>query len=201
MMLDRSSTFRSQQRGGLTIVMALVLVGVMGAATFSLSRNAIRELSMAGTIIQGNKAAAAADAGLDWVIIWGQGGVKVSDFTAASPSASQNKLLSDMKTTLSSTSGYPPTTILGKGVEAMSLNWGTATTDQNFDIEFRFLGALPAGRQGGGSSDNSGASGGTKVGGASGDYVWRVLSTGRAKPQDGQTYQAQRELIATLPPF
>lgn len=198
---DRSSFFRSQQQGGLTIVMALVLVGVMGAATFSLSRNAIRELSMAGTIIQGNKAAAAADAGLDWVIIWGQGGVKVSDFTAASPSASQKQLLSDMRTTLSSTSGYPPTTILGKGVEAMSLNWGTATTDQNFDIEFRFLGALPAGRQGGGSSDNSGASGGTKVGGASGDYVWRVLSTGRAKPQDGQTYQAQRELIATLPPF
>lgn len=196
-----SSLLRTRQQGGLTIVMALVLVGVMGAATFSLSRNAIRELSMAGTIIQGNKAGAAADAGLDWVITWGQGGVKLADFTAANPSASQNKMLSDMKGTLSSTTGYPATTILGKGVQAMSLNWGTATTDQNFDLEFRFLGALPAGRQGGGSSDNSGASGGTKVSGATGDYVWRVLSTGRATPNLGQTFQAQRELVATLPPF
>ncbi len=196
-----ASSRRTRQQGGLTIIMALVLVGVMGAATFSLSRNAIRELSMAGTIIQGNKAGASADAGLDWVIIWGQGGVKFSDFTAATPSVSQTKMIQDMKDTLSSTTGYPATVILGSGKQAMSLNWGTATTDQNFDLEFRFLGALPAGRQGGGSSDNSGASGGTKVSGATGDYVWRVLSTGRATPNQGQTFQAQRELVATLPPF
>lgn len=191
-----------RQRGGLTIIMALVLVGVMGAATFSLSRNAIRELSTAGAIIQGSKASAAADAGLDWVIIWGQGGVKLSDFTAATPSAQQSNLITKMKESISPTLGYPSFTLAGSGVAAMSMNVGAATTDQNFDVEFRFLGNLPSGRQSGGSSDNSGASGGTKGGtGSLGDYVWRVLATGRATPQNGQTYQAQRELVSTLPPF
>ncbi len=197
---------RKKQEGGLTIIMALVLVGVMGAATFSLSRNAIRELSMAGTIIQGEKAAAAADAGLDWVIIWGQGGVNNAAFTAAGPLTSQTSLLKGIKDTLASTTGlYPPVLISGGGNSAMSLYQGktlaTAATDQNFDIEVWFLGSLPASRSGGGSSDNSGASGGTKVTSSTGDYFWRVVSVGHATPKDGLTYQAQRELIATMPPF
>jgi hypothetical protein len=199
---DSLSSFRAQQQGGLTIVMALVLVGVLGAATFSLSRNAIRELSMAGTIIQGNKAAAAADAGLDWVIIWGQGAVKLSDFTAASPGTKELYLLGSMKNTIASSTGYPAVTIASANDPAMRLDQGgTARTQQDFDIEYRFLGTLPAGRTGGGSSDNSGASGGTKVGGATGDYFWRFLATGHATPENAQTYQAQRELAATLPPF
>ncbi len=199
---DCASLFRSRQQGGLTIIMALVLVAVMGAATFSLSRNAIRELSMAGTIIQGNKAAAAADAGLDWVIIWGQGGVKLADFTAAAPAVRELYLLNSMKNTLASTIGYPAVTILAGNDAAMTLNQeGAAKTRQDFDIEYRYLGTLPAGRTGGGTSDNSGASGGTKVGGASGDYFWRFLATGRATPENAQTYQSQRELVATLPPF
>ncbi len=198
-----NSSFRHRQRGGLTIVMALVLVAVLGAATFSLSRNTIRELSMAGTIIQGEKAAAAADAGLDWVIIWGQGGVSQSAFTLATPGASQLTFLAGIKSTLASSTGlYPPVEILGSNVPEMSLNRSTAAnTDQNFDIQFWFLGPLPAARSGGGSTDNSGASGGTKVSSATGDYFWRVVSTGHATPKNGLTYQSQRELIATLPPF
>lgn len=199
MVPDSFPTYRFRQQGGLTIIMALVLVAVMGAATFSLSRNAIRELSMAGTVIQGERASAAADAGLDWVIIWGQGGVNNAAFTAAIPGDSPKNLLQGMKDILASSTGYNPLSLPGTSALDMALT--QANNAQNFDIEVRYLGSLPAGRQGGGSSDNSGASGGTKVGGASGDYLWRVLSTGRATPKDGQTYQAQRELVATLPPF
>jgi len=196
---DRLSSFRAPQQGGLTIIMALVLVGVMGAATFSLSRNAIRELSMAGTIIQGNKAAAAADAGLDWVIIWGQGAVNEPSFLGATPSSKATSLLSMIKTTIASTTGYPAVTITAGGDASMEM--GSAATKQDFDIEGRFLGTLPPGRTGGGSSDNSGASGGTKVSGSSGEYFWRYLSTGRATPTGAATFQSQRELVATLPPF
>lgn len=195
------TSFRTRQQGGLTIIMALVLVGVMGAATFSLSRNAIRELSMAGTIVQGNKAAASADAGLDWVIIWGQGAVNEASFTSATPSAKETALLKMIKDTIASTTGHPPVTLASGGDAAMSLNQVGSAHIQDFDIEARYLGNLPAGRTGGGSSDNSGASGGTKVGGASGDYFWRFLSTGRATPTGAATFQAQRELVATLPPF
>lgn len=199
---DSLSSFRVRQQGGLTIIMALVLVGVMGAATFSLSRNAIRELSMAGTLIQGNKAAAAADAGLDWVIIWGQGAVNEASFTSATPSSKETALLKMIKDTIASTTGYPAATIIGVGDASMTLDHqGAASTKQDFDIEARFLGTLPAGRTGGGSSDNSGASGGTKVGGATGEYFWRFLSTGRATPTGAATFQSQRELVATLPPF
>lgn len=199
---SRSASFRHRQRGGLTIVMALVLVGVLGAATFSLSRNAIRELSMAGTIIQGNKAGAAADAGLDWVIIWGQGANKQADFVAAVPASKELSLLYSLKTTLASSTGYPAVSITASSDATMTLNQsGAAKTLQDFDIEMRFLGTLPSGRTGGGSSDNTGASGGTKVSGASGDYFWRFLATGRATPLNAQTYLAQRELVATMPPF
>jgi hypothetical protein len=197
----RQPSFRARQQGGLTILMALVLLAVMGAATFSLSRNALREISMAGTLMQGNKAAAGADAGLDWVIIWGQGGVDEASYKLANPTSQELTLLAKIKSTLSTTPGDPvlftanldPTMTLNQG--------GSATTRQDFDLEMRFLGALPASQTGGGSSDNSGAAGGTKVGSTSGDYLWRFVSTGHATPQNAQTYQAKRELIATLPPF
>jgi hypothetical protein len=197
------SSSQTKQQGGLTIVMALVLVAVMGAASFSLSRNAIRELSMAGTVVQGGKAGASADAGLDWVIIWAQGGVNQSDYTAAGPASGQLTLLQNMKDTLASTTGYPATIISGVGDSAMKINSSTsAPSDQDFDIETRYLGTLPPSRTGGGSSDNSGASGGTKVSGSSGDYLWRMVATGRATPKGSSlTYTAQRELVATLPPF
>ena len=74
-MIQRSSGMppasrRHAQQGGMTIVMALVLLAVMSLAAFSLSRNAIRELSTTGHIIQGGKAAEASDAGLDWYLVW-----------------------------------------------------------------------------------------------------------------------------------
>ena len=196
-------SLRDSQQGGLTIIMALVLVGVMGAASFSLSRNAIRELSMGGTIIQGGKAGAAADAGLDWVIIWAQGGVNQGEYTAALPTSGELKLLTDMKATLASTTGYPATTILGGSDAAMKLdNGGTALSKQDFDIETRYLGKLPASRTPGGSSDNSAASGDTTGGGGnSTDHIWRMVATGRATPTGAPTYTAQRELVATIPPF
>lgn len=197
MMSDRCSSSRAHQQGGLTIIMALVLVAVMGAATFSLSRNAIRELSMAGTIIQGNKAAAAADAGLDWVVIWGQGGIKLADFTAASPSTKETSLLNGIKNALFSTTGSPVVTITAANDASMTLNQGgAANTRQDFDIELRWLG----GKLVGPSTDNSPASGDTGPS-VPKDSVWRLLATGRATPKNAQTYQAQRELVATMPPI
>ncbi len=61
---------RPGERGGMTIVMALVLLAVMSLAAFSLSRNAIRELSTSGHLIQGDKASEASEAGLDWFVVW-----------------------------------------------------------------------------------------------------------------------------------
>lgn len=64
------SPSRASERGGVTIIIALVLIVLMSLAAFSLSRNSIRELATSGSIIQGDKASAAADAGLDWFVVW-----------------------------------------------------------------------------------------------------------------------------------
>ncbi len=201
-----NSQIPHSQHGGLTIVMALVLVVVMGAATFSLSRNVVRELSMGASVVQGEKAAAAADAGLDWVIVWGQGHmIEAAQFTSAGAVSGQLLLVQGINGAMSGINTGLPITISGLTDTAMLLNnAGAATTPQSFDVELRYLGLgwgnAPLGGSGG-SSDNNAASGGTKGGLATSSPVgWRVLSTGRAIPTGTtQTYQSQRELIATFP--
>lgn len=60
----------NRERGGITIIVALVLIMLMGLAAFGMARNSIRELASSGSVIQGSKASGAADAGLDWYITW-----------------------------------------------------------------------------------------------------------------------------------
>jgi len=199
------ATFYQKQQGGMTIIMALVLVAVLGAATFSLSRNVVRELSMAGSVIQGEKAAAAADAGLDWVITWGQGHVSDADYSAASPTSGQKALVDGINNQMLGIATGTPITIYGVSDTAMRMdNGGAAAARQSFDVELRYLGkgwgnAPIVG--GGGSSDNTAASNDTKGNLASiTPKGWRGLITGYATPTStSQTYQAQREVIATFP--
>lgn len=205
MSMNPITSFDKRQQGGMTIVMALVLVAVMGAATFSLSRNVVRELSMAGSVVQGEKAAAAADAGLDWVITWGQGHVNDADFQAASPTTGQKALVDGINNQMLGINTGTPITIYGVSDAAMKMdNAGVATAKQSFDVELRYLGkgwgnAPIAGT--GGNSDNNAASG-DKKGGVSSitPKGWRAIVTGYATPASTtQTYQAQREVVATYP--
>ena len=138
--LPPSSSSRNAQKGGLTIIMALVLVSVLGAATFSLSRNVIRDLSMSGITIQGEKAAAAADAGLDWVLIWGQGHLDDAAYTNAGPAGGQKTLVSGINSAMLGINTGDPITILGASDSTMTVNGTAAAATQNFDVELRFLG-------------------------------------------------------------
>ncbi len=61
---------RARERGGMTIIVALVLIVLMGLAAFGMSRNSLRELATTGSVLQGSKASGAADAGLDWFVTW-----------------------------------------------------------------------------------------------------------------------------------
>ena len=202
--LPPSSSSRNAQKGGLTIIMALVLVSVLGAATFSLSRNVIRDLSMSGITIQGEKAAAAADAGLDWVLIWGQGHLDDAAYTNAGPAGGQKTLVSGINSAMLGINTGDPITILGASDSTMTVNGTAAAATQNFDVELRFLGVgwgnAPIGGAGG-SSDNNPASGNKKGGvGTSTPVGWRALVTGNATPvSTSLIYQARRELVATYP--
>lgn len=205
---DPSVSFARRQEGGLTIIMALVLVGVLGAATFSLSRNVVREMSMGGNVMLGEKAAAAADAALDWVIVWSQGQVNSADYTAANPTTGQTALVTGISNAMNGINTDVPIVISGASDAAMRIdNGGAAGTTQTFDVEVRYLGPewghSPVGGSGV-SSDNNAASN-YRHGGASsissGAVGWRILATGKATPAvlASGTYQAQREVISTLP--
>jgi hypothetical protein len=204
-------TFQGSQQGGMTIIMALVLVSVLGAAVFSLSRNVVRELSMGGTAIQGEKAAAAADAGLDWAIVWAQGCISNVVYTGANqtPINGQLALVNGLKNGLAGVNLGLPITIHGAADATMTIdNGGAGNTTQTFDLELRCLGGGRDGTWGnapggvGGSSSNSNASNNTNANITTlGPVAYRILATGSATPKSSlaQTYQAQRELIATFP--
>jgi hypothetical protein len=160
---------------------------------------------MSGTVIQGEKAASAADAGLDWVIIWGQGHVNDAQYVAATPTGAQKLLVQGINDAMAGINTGAPIVLSGASDATMRVNnVTTAPSTQTFDVELRFLGVgwgnAPIGGSGG-SSDNNAASGNKKGGGGSSTPVgWRALVTGNATPRDTtQTYQAQREIVATYP--
>lgn len=79
---------RLSERGGGTIVLALVLLVIMSLAAFGVSRASLRELATSGSVSQGTKAAEAADAGLDWFLVWSD-----ADNASAAASATGNQQL------------------------------------------------------------------------------------------------------------
>lgn len=82
--------FRDSERGGITIVIALVLIVLMSLAAFSLSRNSIRQLASSGSILQGGKASEASDAGLDWFVVWTSKENRELAYYSGSPSANKS---------------------------------------------------------------------------------------------------------------
>lgn len=206
---SKARDLRDPQAGGIAIVVALILLGVMGAAAFSLSRNTIRELAISGTVIQGTKAESAADAGLDWFMLWAHPDNVTAN--AGSPTSLGHALLAyKMKDTLLGNYNAP-FTISGNVANAEDtssaddmtfgiggISQGTAYGNkslQAFDIRVTFLGDTSVNLTGGGG----GASGGTtpQTQGYK-ELLWQVRSTGRvAIPGTGIQYQAVREVIAT----
>ena len=65
------SSIRTSEQGGITILLALILLSAMTVGALALSQNSLREISITGNEATGRKAFETADAGLDWVITWG----------------------------------------------------------------------------------------------------------------------------------
>ncbi len=61
---------RNGQEGGITILVALILVSVTAIAAFGLSREAFRDAMITGNDSTGRKAYEMADSGVDYVISW-----------------------------------------------------------------------------------------------------------------------------------
>ena len=100
MTTSRTTPFSNPQRGGITIVVALVLIVLMSLAAFSMSRNSIRELATSGSILQGGKATEAANAGLDWYVVWSQPDNAQAALSSSTATGNQNlaKAMRDLTT-------------------------------------------------------------------------------------------------------
>lgn len=191
---------RRSETGGVTIIVALVLVSVMGAAVFGLSRSSLRELAISGSVAQGTKADKAADSGMDWFMTWahpdnvsafaGVAGaegalaqsliwIKRTDwlnYSYASLGANRSGLADwDRAVKLSSDSiaGHMVFDTSQTAVVGQNTGTGNAIV-QKFDIELRFLGQ----RSTGGAGDPSGGTD-PKAKGTM-DLLWQVTSSGRA---------------------
>ncbi|MEI6566999.1 MAG: hypothetical protein WCR20_09995 [Verrucomicrobiota bacterium] len=80
------------QRGGITIIAALVLLVIITVAAMGMSRNALREVIISGTSRQGSMVRNEADAGIEWSIYW----LDIGNIGVASQSASKMKSLRDL---------------------------------------------------------------------------------------------------------
>ncbi len=203
-------SLRASERGGITIVISLVLIVLMSLAAFSLSRNSIRELATSGSIIQGSKASAAADAGLDWYVVWSH--PDNVDLAIANTSAIGNNTLAKAITDIKKTNWY--TALSSDGLlasTASSRSWDMAAviTSQESQMAANEMvfdntgtGAVLQATNNGGSpvvqrfdlqvrflgfqptvltGGGGNASGGTnQAANASQDTAWQIVSTGNA---------------------
>lgn len=180
---------RSGEQGGVTILVTLVLLVLLSMAAFSLGRSVIRETSIAGSLARSAKATAAADAGLDWFMVWGdnyaptgaRAQTMVNDMlkirTDITEPPVHNYTVSDF------TSTTDPFLFSTTGTDIKQSKSNGNATVQAFNLSVRWIGP----RKRVGSSVTTLP-----------DTFWVATSTGRARVGDGLVeFQATREMFAS----
>lgn len=67
---DRRHDPRHSEAGGITIVVALMLLVLLTVSAVAMSRNSLREIVTSGFNRQGAMARSTADAGIEWAVYW-----------------------------------------------------------------------------------------------------------------------------------
>jgi hypothetical protein len=208
---------RSHEQGGITILLALVLLTMLGAMVFGLGRDSLREIAITGNESIGRKAAEAADSGIDWTIMWGQGNgasadqasvrqaidtlsYAIADATlrTSGPDGTANThgsgYMSDTGSGILRAYVYPSSTTSDLSLSTAGYTQ-TSVVQQAMELEVRYLGPYPLA--------NTGALTASKVtgGGNTGAqrYFFLVRSTGRANVGNtGQSFIAKRDAIVDI---
>jgi len=66
----RSRSLKDSETGGITILVALMLLVLLTVAAVGMSRNSLRQIVIASTVRQGAEVMNTADAGLEWTMFW-----------------------------------------------------------------------------------------------------------------------------------
>ena len=200
------------ERGGITILVALILLGMMTLGAFAMAKNSLREIAVTGNTWQAAKAAEAADAGLDWFVVWTH-----PANSAAASTTQRTNLVAGLRAIEDETDPPPAgkpwdrsITLVSADADitddlvfntaradvSQSKSSGNATT-QAFDLTVRYLGEEPASLTTGTTVFDAGK-GGKKP---ARDLKWQAQGEGRASINPGSglnlRYKAVREMVTT----
>ena len=199
---------RPYERGGIVILVCLMLLVLLSVAVFGLSRTVIREVGISGNVFQSGRADAAADAGLDWFMAWEQ---DAQNGNATPTSAAAAKLLTDAVAntysnsldlaTASSTLNWSANVSTPDGMVLQATGEGGAVT-QSFNLQLICLGKDDGAQVGAGETSRGNPSGGTNVRtGIESLYAWEAVSTGQALlPGDVWRFQSTRAAKVVIRP-
>jgi hypothetical protein len=197
-MSPHSRSRRCRQEGGIAILVAFMLLMLMSAAALGTSRNVIRELSTTGNVVQGGKASAAADAGVDWFIAWSFGDGSATGAAGNAIKQTLYNLETRAPGYVDPTTNQPVTTINAVN-EMLFPKPADSNIQENFDVQIRYLGRM----QQPGTGRGGNAQGPNSAGALLMDNLWQVTSFGRSVVMSGSTpvfaFRSVREVIATTP--
>jgi hypothetical protein len=146
MQRSQVTSLQGSQAGGITILVALMLLVLLTVGAMGMSRNALRELVITGTSRQGSMARNVADSGIEWAIYW------LDDANGAKAAGSALQLR-----TLKSKLAQDPT-LAGKAYNPIGLGeypatrpnpetdltlGGLTNTTQGYSIGLTYMGKLP----------------------------------------------------------
>lgn len=225
LMAPRGKSPRRSELGGITILTTLGLLVLLTVMIFSLGKNSLRELTVTGTTWQAAKASEAAEAGLDWFVLWANpdnassatafkrdqflsalqqlnagGGAWMNNSyhqPAATKDWDRSAVLESQPTETTSDMVFANS---GTGFSQSSSTTGNQVV-QSFDVFFRYLGTplVPTVSSGAGSpaGPGSGQTGRALI-------LYQVQATGKASIPIGSaaymTYRAHRESYVTATP-
>lgn len=140
------------QAGGVTILVALMLLVLLTAAAVAMTRNSLREIATAGFGRQGAMARNMADSGLEWSINWmdAQSGAAAASGTSAARLAAlkaalvQQPSLAGIPWSVASSNPAAPSTYSPGGTLAADLQFPSAVgVTQGFTLGLTYMGKLP----------------------------------------------------------
>jgi hypothetical protein len=187
--MSRSNhSFQNPERGGITILVVLSLLVLLTVASVAMSKNAIREVMIAGTARQGAEARSVADSGLEWSILW----LDDADPAGGRPTPdSQAQALKDLAAKISDNPAlYGHAQPLGSTVQVSS----NADVTKSFDLALMYMGTVSTPGSSTSPQDSPGAIPVTNL------AAWSVRSTGQLAYTSGPTFVHTREVWCTALP-
>ena len=193
---------RSPQTGGITIMVALMMLVLLTLAAVGMSRNSFREVVSSGFNRQGAMTREVADSGLEWTMYW----IALNNSPNATGSAIslnnemnvllQNPAQAGIAKDIITGADYKP----GGTLAADMTVPGPTGTTEGFTIGLTAMGqpGITGMSQGIGQGSYSPASGGTNGSGTSAPYLWAVRSDAQVI-QGGVTFNHAREAWISSP--